>query len=139
MGQGTERLTDPRWLVVTLKRGRELDAQREIDNNGFRAFVPYYMKRIRSGRQWIKAARPLFGPYGFAETHEDEWQGLISLRDICRPICWPDGEPQWVPDECMSELLNAFGAGPVEFDEEIRPRFKEGVPIDRDWETVGAE
>jgi transcription antitermination factor NusG len=118
------------WLVVTFHRGCEIETCKSIEaQDGFRAFLPLYLKRVRNGRRWERVLRPLFGEYGFAQAIGVSWKPIAHTRGVKRVMMWPNGMPQYVPDEVMVELLNSAGE-PLELDEKKpRKHFEIGQPI----------
>lgn len=89
-----------RWYVVATNPARETMAAIQLQNQGFKAYLPTRSKSVRHARKSVIVAAPLFPGYLFVELDPDRvrWRsinGTIGVRSLLsadsRPLPLPVG------------------------------------------------
>jgi transcriptional antiterminator RfaH len=94
------------WFAVRSQAHAEEKAARHLGNQGFKAYLPRYRRRIRHARRNVMALRPLFPGYLFVNLDPDvcRWRavnGTIGVREILT-----NGDmPLMVPDAIINEIM----------------------------------
>lgn len=87
------------WYVVHTQPRAEETAARNLDRQGFEAFLPLYRRQIRHARRRLEVRRPLFPGYLFVrfDPATCRWRsinGTVGVRyllgDRTRPIAVPE-------------------------------------------------
>ena len=98
--------TSRTWYVVHTHSRAEQIAERHLARQGFRPFLPQYLKRRRHARRtdWVRA--PLFPGYIFValNTGAERWRAISSTVGVNRLICRGD-EPAPVPGGVVEEIV----------------------------------
>jgi transcription elongation factor/antiterminator RfaH len=105
-------LTDSeRWYVARTLPQRELQAARQLNNQGFRTFVPRYWKNRRHARKVETISAPLFPRYIFVvvDLTRDRWRSVNGTLGVDRLLMY-GGDPQPVPDGVVENLVAAGDA-----------------------------
>jgi len=121
--------TGPRWYVVQTQAGAEHKAVMHLARQGFKTYLPRYLKRRRHARRIDVVAVPLFPRYLFVEIDLDvqRWRSIYSTLGVSRLVSNGD-YPAPVPDEVVGSLKSRENAsGLVALDQ--RPKFKVGDKI----------
>lgn len=116
-----------RWYVVRTLPQRELQAAKQLANQGFRAFMPRYWKNRRHARKVDTVSAPLFPRYIFVivDRTRDRWRSIDGTLGVDR-LLKSGGEPQPVPPGVVESLVRAAdGEGNIRFDFQL----KEGQAI----------
>ena len=111
-----------RWYVVRTLPQRERQASLQLLNQGFRAFVPLYLKNRRHARKLETVSAPLFPRYLFVvlDRTRDRWRSINGTFGVDR-LLTQGGEPQPVPHGVVERLVDAADAGGnVQFKFELR-------------------
>jgi transcriptional antiterminator RfaH len=79
----------PSWLVLTTHPHRESLVIENLERQGFDAYCPMIVKRIRHARRTYDAPRPIFPGYVFAAYRDrlDQWRpilGTYGVRSLVR-------------------------------------------------------
>ena len=100
-----------RWYVARTLPQRELHAARQLNNQGFRTFVPRYWKNRRHARKVETISAPLFPRYIFVivDQTKDRWRSINGTLGVDRLLTY-GGEPQPVPGGVVENLLAAGDA-----------------------------
>jgi transcription antitermination factor NusG len=109
---------DERWHVARTLPQRELQAARQLANQGFRSFVPRYWKNRRHARKVETLSAPLFPRYIFVVVSQtrDRWRSINGTLGVDR-LLMSGGEPQPVPHGVVENLIAAADAtGNIHFD-----------------------
>ena len=87
-----------RWYVARTLPQRELQAAQQLNNQGFRTFVPRYWKNRRHARKVETISAPLFPRYIFVVVDQtrDRWRSINGTIGVDRLLMY-GGEPQAVP------------------------------------------
>ena len=123
----SELAESERWYVARTLPQRELHAARQLNNQGFRTFVPRYWKNRRHARRVETISAALFPRYIFVvvDRTRDRWRSINGTLGVDRLLMY-GGEPQAVPVGVVENLIAvADGQGNVRFDF----RLKEGDAI----------
>ena len=123
----SELAESERWYVARTLPQRELHAARQLNNQGFRTFVPRYWKNRRHARRVETISAALFPRYIFVvvDRTRDRWRSINGTLGVDRLLMY-GGEPQAVPVGIVENLIAvADGQGNVRFDF----RLKEGDAI----------
>ena len=108
----TPALTDnERWYVARTLPQRELQAAQQLNNQGFRTFVPRYWKNRRHARKVETISAPLFPRYIFVVVDQtrDRWRSINGTIGVDRLLMY-GGEPQPVPQGVVERLVAAGDA-----------------------------
>lgn len=84
-----ENSPDSRWYVVNTKPGAENKAAWHLENQGFRVFLPRYLKRRSHARRVDQIRAPLFPRYLFVELDAEtaRWRAIRSTIGVSSLIC----------------------------------------------------
>lgn len=111
-----------RWYVARTLAQRELQASKQLANQGFRAFVPRYWKNRRHARKVETISAALFPRYIFVilDVTKDRWRSVNGTIGIDRLLTY-GGEPQPVPHGIVESLIAAADPeGNVQFHFNLR-------------------
>jgi transcription antitermination factor NusG len=107
-----------RWYVARTLAQRELQAGKQLINQGYRVFVPRYWKNRRHARKVETVSAPLFPRYVFVilDRTRDRWRSINGTLGVER-LLMQGGEPQPVPHGVVENLINAADPeGNIRFD-----------------------
>ena len=95
------------WYLVQLKRNSHRIADRNLNQQGFKTFLPLQDLTSRRGSKFLTNTMPLFPGYMFVRIKPDgaPWQKINSTLGVSRLIC-QDGVPKRVPTEVVSGLMS---------------------------------
>src|SRR4029079_6714112 len=101
-----------RWYVVRTLPQRELQARIQLINQGFRVFVPRYLKNRRHARKLETVSAPLFPRYIFVvlDRTRDRWRSINGTFGVDR-LLTQGGEPQPVPYGVVESLADVADSG----------------------------
>ena len=97
----------PQWYVVQTQANAEHKAVAHLAHQGFRTYLPRYLKRRRHARRVDSVAAPLFPRYLFIEIDMavQRWRSIYSTVGVSRLVC--NGEhPAPVPQRIVDELMS---------------------------------
>ncbi|KQK29387.1 hypothetical protein ARD30_17520 [Bosea thiooxidans] len=82
-----------RWYVVQARQRSELRAARELDNQGFEAFLPRYLRTRRHARKATLVGVPLFPGYLFVrlDPSRQRWRSINGTYGVARLIASESG------------------------------------------------
>jgi transcription elongation factor/antiterminator RfaH len=115
-------LDQERWYVVHTKLHRETLAERQLTNQGYRAFLPRLLKSRRHARKFQTVLAPLFPQYLFVAVNldRDRWQSINGTLGVDR-LLMRGNEPEPVPRGLVEQLcLAATGDGVVACAKKLR-------------------
>ena len=94
------------WYLVQLKRNSHRIADRNLNQQGFKTFLPLQDLTSRRGSEFFSRTKPLFPGYMFVRIKPDgaPWQKINSTLGVSRLIC-QDGVPKKVPTDVISGLI----------------------------------
>jgi transcriptional antiterminator RfaH len=95
----------PRWYVVQTQANAESKAVINLARQGFRTYLPRYLKRRRHARRVEMVAAPLFPRYLFVEIDMavQRWRSIYSTIGVSRLI--RNGDlPAPVPDDVIGSI-----------------------------------
>ncbi|MGB3021181.1 MAG: transcription termination/antitermination NusG family protein [Methyloceanibacter sp.] len=97
-----------RWYVARTLPQRELHAGKQLENQGFRVFLPCYWKSRRHARRVETISAALFPRYIFVilDRTRDRWRCINGTLGVER-LLMQGGEPQTVPHGVVEGLINA--------------------------------
>jgi transcription antitermination factor NusG len=107
-----------RWYVARTLAQRELQAVKQLTNQGYRVFLPLHLKNRRHARKVETISAPLFSRYIFTilDRTRDRWRSINGTLGVDR-LLMCGGEPQPVPPGLVEDLILAADAdGTVHFD-----------------------
>jgi transcriptional antiterminator RfaH len=119
----------PRWYVAQTHPHAEAKAAVHLDRQGFRIYLPRYLKRRRHARRIDTVAAPLFPRYLFVaiDPVTQRWRAIQSTVGITQLVCRGD-VPAVVGDEIIADLrARETDDGLVRLDQQ--PKFKPGDKI----------
>jgi transcription elongation factor/antiterminator RfaH len=111
-----------RWYVAhTLPQG-EIQAERQLANQGYRSFLPRYWKNRRHARKVETISAPLFSRYLFViiDRERDRWRSINGTLGVDR-LLMVGREPQPVPDGVVETLIEAADSeGNIQFEFDLK-------------------
>jgi transcriptional antiterminator RfaH len=101
------RTSEPAWYVVHSQPNLELRATEHLERQGFRTYLPTYMKKRRHARQTSLIRAPLFPRYLFVEIDvaSQRWRSINSTVGVSRLVT--DG---LMPTPVMHGVVEAIKA-----------------------------
>ena len=95
------------WYLIQIKRNSYRIAYRNLNQQGFKTFLPLQDLTSRRGSKFSTSTKPLFPGYMFVRIKPDgaPWQKINSTLGVSRLIC-QDGVPMKVPTEVVSGLIS---------------------------------
>jgi transcriptional antiterminator RfaH len=122
-------MSEPRWYVVQTQPHAENRAVQHLERQGYRTYLPRYLKRRRHARRIETVAAPLFPRYLFVavDLASQRWRSIQSTVGVARLVC--NGEaPAMVAGGVVEGLKRRESEnGFVRFDQ--RPSFALGAPV----------
>ena len=98
--------SDQAWYLVQCKPNGEQVALRNLENQGFSAFLPLQKLTRRKGSTFQNQLRPLFQGYMFVsqDPAAGHWRKINNTRGVARLVRLAE-EPTPVPPPIMDELF----------------------------------
>jgi transcription elongation factor/antiterminator RfaH len=96
-----------RWFLTHTQPRSELKAQFHLGAQGFRTYVPQYLRTVRHARQLRTVRNPLFPRYLFVilDLERDRWLSIRSTIGVSSLfVC--DGRPVPVPAGIVESLID---------------------------------
>ena len=95
------------WYVIQFKRHAHHIAERNLNQQGFKTFLPSQDFTIKHGSKFLTTIKPLFPGYIFVRIKPDgaPWRKINSTLGVSRLIC-QNGVPKMVPPEVVSGLIS---------------------------------
>ena len=95
------------WYLIQLKRNSHRIADRNLNQQGFKTFLPLQDLTSKRGSKFLTSTKPLFPGYMFVRIKPDgaPWQKINSTLGVSRLIC-QQGVPRTVPTEVVSGLIS---------------------------------
>ena len=105
---------DERWYVVHTQPHRETQAERQLANQGYRAFLPRFLRSRRHARKFETVLAPLFPRYMFValDLTRDRWRSVNGTLGVER-LLMRGSEPEPVPRGLVEQIAEAAGADGV--------------------------
>ena len=103
-----------RWFAVNTQPLAEARAQRNLDNQGFRTFMPRRRKMLRHARKMTMVEAPLFPRYLFVafDPQRDQWRRINSTFGVSRLVMRGEA-PHPVPDGVTEALIAVTADGGI--------------------------
>jgi transcription elongation factor/antiterminator RfaH len=95
-----------RWFLAHTQPRNEIKAQFHLRAQGFRTYVPHFLKTVRHARQLRTVRNPLFPRYLFVilDLERDRWLSIRSTIGVSSLfVC--DGRPVPVPAGIVESLI----------------------------------
>jgi transcription elongation factor/antiterminator RfaH len=94
-----------RWYAVQTHPRREATAQLQLQAQGFRTFLPRYVKTVRHARKLTTVSAPFFPRYLFIvlDLHRDRWRSINGTFGVTSLLKAND-HPVAVPAEVVEAL-----------------------------------
>ncbi len=114
-----ERAPSDAWYLVYSKPRQEEKAWWNLDQQGFRCFLPYARFRRRRQRRYETVVEPMFPRYLFIRLAAgvEDWSPIRSTLGVSRLVrfgTWPAR----VPDELVDALREQTRGGPCDLSPE---------------------
>ena len=96
----------PRWYVAQSRPHKELYAAANLQNQGFRTFIPQISKTVRHSRRTKTVLAPLFPRYLFVslDLARDRWRSVRGTFGVSCLVM--DGDrPRPVPQGLVEQLI----------------------------------
>ena len=102
-----EFLGNKRWFLIWSLPKSERQAQRNLEAQGFKTFLPQFKKTIRHARKLKTVKAPLFPRYLFValDLERDRWLSVRGTVGVSRLLCHHHGLPIPVPAGIVETLL----------------------------------
>jgi len=116
-----------RWYAVRTLPFSETRAQRNLENQSFRTFLPKRRKTVRHARKITTVGAPLFPCYMFValDLTFHQWRSVNGTFGVSRLLMQGD-RPLPVPEGVVETLIaSADDAGVVQFGQQLRV----GMPV----------
>lgn len=99
------------WFIAHCKPNSEKIALRNLENQGFSAFMPLQEVTRRRGTTFQTKLKPLFPGYIFVaqDPFAAQWRKINNTRGVARLVCLGAG-PTPVPPTIMSQLFERCDA-----------------------------
>ena len=111
-----------RWYAVQTLARREAGAALHLGEQGFRVFLPQFMKTVRHARKHKTVRAPLFPGYLFIalDLQRDRWRSVNGTFNVARLVAAGDA-PLAVPGGIVERLMACVdGAGVCRLDHDLR-------------------
>lgn len=104
MSAGTE------WYVVHTQPNNEQRAEVHLNQQGFRTYLPRYLRKRRHARRLETVARPLFPRYLFValDVTRDRWRSIQSTFGVSNLVV-AGGMPVEVHEQVINEIRSREG------------------------------
>lgn len=119
----------PSWYVVQTHPHAEAKASTHLERQGYRTYLPRYLKRRCHARRVEIVSAPVFPSYLFVaiDMLAQRWRSIQSTIGVSRLVCNGD-EPAVLPAAVINELQSRHDdAGFVQL--HLGPRFMPGDKI----------
>ena len=95
------------WYLVQFKRNAYRLVERNLNQQGFKTFLPLQHSTSRGESKFLTCMKPLFPGYIFVsiELDSEPWRKINSTLGVVRLIC-QDGLPKKLPLEIVSGLMS---------------------------------
>ncbi len=95
------------WYFVQFKRNSHRLAERNLNRQGFKTFLPLQDLTITYGSKFLTRLKPLFPGYMFVKIDLENapWHKINSTLGVSRLICH-DGVPKSIPSEVIAGLMS---------------------------------
>ena len=102
--------TGERWYVVQTLPNREVNARAQLEAQGFRTFLPRYVKTVRHARKLMTVSAPFFPRYLFValDLGRDRWRSVNGTFGVAR-LLMGDQCPMPVPSGVVESLAARCG------------------------------
>lgn len=121
--------TGARWYVVQARHLSEQRAVHELENQGFEAFLPCYLRKRRHARKVTFAPAPLFPGYLFVrlDPARQRWRSINGTYGVARLVAGESG-PLPIADAVVEGLrARRDGQGYIALSQ--RPDFAPGQVV----------
>ena len=110
-----------RWYAASTLPHREARAALQLENQGFRAFLPKRVKTIRHARRLMDVTAPLFPRYIFVELDltRQPWRSVNGTFGVSSLIMQGERPHPVLPGIVETLLASADGDGIVQFHEDL--------------------
>ncbi len=95
------------WYLIQFKKNSHRIAELNLNQQGFKTFLPLQNFTGKVGSKFSTSIKPLFPGYMFVSIKSDGplWQKINSTVGVSRLLC-QDGLPKKVPNEVVSGLIS---------------------------------
>ncbi len=95
------------WYLIQFNRNAQHIAERNLNQQGFKTFLPLQEFTGKHGSKFSTTLKPLFPGYMFVQIEPDgaPWRKIKSTLGVSRLIC-QDGMPKMVPHGVVSGLIS---------------------------------
>ena len=101
--------TSEKWFAAQTKTNGHYQAQKNLENQGFKTFLPLIETSKRSAKKFITKSVPLFPGYIFVSFSMSNlnWRSINSTLGVTRLIC-QNRVPMMVPPEVVFSLISSL-------------------------------
>ncbi|ATX79649.1 transcriptional antiterminator RfaH [Mariprofundus aestuarium] len=100
------------WFAVRTKPKKEIVAKDQLENQGFKVYLPLVNTRITHARKVSWQPRPFFAGYLFVHLSRDEqrWTAIRSTVGVLAPVSFGSFYPP-LPDKAIEMLQSSHDEG----------------------------
>jgi transcriptional antiterminator RfaH len=112
----------PRWYAASTLPHREARAALQLENQGFRAFLPKRVKTIRHARKLLDVTAPLFPRYLFVELDltRQPWRSVNGTFGVTSLIMQGERPHPVLPGIVETLLASTDAKGIVQFQQDLQ-------------------
>jgi transcriptional antiterminator RfaH len=97
-------IEERRWIAIHTQQNAELKAEHHLRRQGYRVYLPKYLRQIRHARRIEQVIRPLFPRYLFVELSDREtWRPMRSTVGVSALVCAGE-HPAAVPEAIIARI-----------------------------------
>ncbi len=95
-----------KWYLVKLKPSGFERAVINFERQGVEIFMPWALRRVRSGKRYVQKKQPLFSGYIFVAIDPEvfTWRTVNSTYGVSHVVTFGSQEPPHLPEELISGL-----------------------------------
>ena len=112
-----------RWFLAYTAPHREVTGQTHLGRQGFRSFLPRYLKTVRHARKLREVNAPLFPRYLFVALNleRDRWRSVNSTTGITTLFMMDDRPVPARPGIVETLIQSADASGRLRFSDPLEP------------------
>lgn len=120
--RGWELVGNERWYIVHALPKAERKAEWNLGAQGFRTFLPQFLKSVRHARQLKTVRAALFPGYLFVilDLNRDRWLSVRSTVGVSYLLAHRDGQPIPVPVGVVEALIGRSEGNLTRLDDGLR-------------------
>ncbi len=119
-----------KWLLVYTKPGSELEAQKNLENQGFKTLLPMISRVSRKGSQTYRV-NPMFPRYIFilVDLKKENWSIINSTIGVTNLITFGN-KLSFVPEDAIQKIYSYLDENDICHLNDIKKEYKKGEKIE---------